>query len=247
MFFLVDIYLSGNRIGAMNTQTTLDLVTKLPLSEVPRKKHRGVLCLDQKALQVDGIFKLGDPHPSYEGIFFYSLLKNGQNWKTQGWLDNKRKKDNEHKKARRKNDPEWAKAQDAKENQAKRDKMGEEAYLAYMRKHGKAAYKRNPEAFALKASRYEKRIRHMYKNLSPFLKKKVDEIYSLRQQLNEAAVGAGMFGKGFNGNKRYAFAVDHIMPVTHDELCGLHIPCNLKLIEADANSSKSNKVLPSEC
>jgi len=64
VFFLVDIYLSGNRIGAMNTQTTLDLVTKLPLSEVPRKKHRGVLCLDQKALQVDGIFKLGDPHPS---------------------------------------------------------------------------------------------------------------------------------------------------------------------------------------
>lgn len=230
----------------MHTQTTLDLVTKLPFSEVPRRGGKTKF-IYQQALQVDGIFKLGDSHPSYDGIFFYALLTNGQNWKTQEWLDNKRKRDNEHRKARRKNDPEWAKAQDAKENQAKRDKMGEQDYLAYMRKHGKATYKKNPEVAALRASRYEKRIRHMYKNLTPALKKKVDDIYSLRQQLNEAAAGAGMYGKGSNGHKRYAFAVDHVMPVTHDELCGLHIPCNLKLIEADTNSSKSNKVLPSEC
>ena len=227
--------------------------TKLP---IPYKTHRGKQCIDQLALQVkrtskeerNNRFKMGDPHPTHDAVFhMYSVYYGTQQWRTQEWLDNKRKKDNERKKARRKNNPEWAKAQDAKENQAKRDRMGNEAYLAYMRKSNKENYKKNPRSAALKASRYEKRIRHMYKNLTPDLKKKVDDVYKLRQQLNEAAMGAGMYGKGSNGNKRYAFAVDHIMPVTHDELCGLHIPCNLKIIEADTNSSKSNKVLPSEC
>lgn len=227
--------------------------SKLP---IPYKKYRGRVVIDQLALQVkrtrkeerENPFKMGDHHPTHDAIFTsYHQYFGHQLWNTQKWLDNKRAKDNERKKARRKEDPEWAKAQDAKDNQAKRNRMGDEAYLAYMRKNNKESYKKNPEAAAIKAARYEKRIRHMYKNLTPDLKKKVDDIYNLRQQLNEAATGAGMYGKGSNGNKRYAFAVDHIMPVTHDELCGLHIPCNLKIIEADTNSSKSNKVLPSEC
>lgn len=224
--------------------------TKLP---IPYKMYRGRYVIDHKPMETRKTYdelRFQDRvprelHPIYDAEFKCYNYYGAEQWAPVGFNDAKNKSDNERKKARRKNDPEWAKAQDAKENQAKRDKMGEEAYLAYMRKHNKDSYKRNPVAANLKASRYEKRIRHMYKNLSPFLKKKVDEIYSLRQQLNEAAAGAGMYGKGSNGNKRYAFAVDHVMPVTHDELCGLHIPCNLKLIEADANSAKSNKVLPS--
>ncbi len=188
----------------------------------------------------------GELHPIYHAEFKEYNTYGAEQWVPVGYIKEKNERGNERKKARRREDPEWAKAQDAKENQAKRNRMGDEAYLAYMRRNNKESYKKNPEAAAIKAARYEKRIRHMYKNLTPDLKKKVDDIYNLRQQLNEAAMGAGMYGKGSNGNKRYAFAVDHIMPVTHDELCGLHIPCNLKIIEADTNSSKSNKVLPSE-
>jgi hypothetical protein len=236
---------------------------KLP---IPYKTHAGRQCIDQTALQVkrtwkeerNNPFKQGDPHPTHEAVFHvYHRWYGTQQWKTQEWLDNKRKYNNERKKNRRKNDPEWAKAQDAKENQAKRDKMGEEAYLADMRKRSREDYKNNPEPYAIRASKYQKRIRDMYEKLPTYLKEEVDEIYSLRRQLNEAAMGAGMYGKGANTHKRYAFAVDHIIPLKPSKIkfkgkwrrpyMGLHTPWNLQILEAAENISKSNKVLPSEC
>jgi len=73
----------------MTTQTTLDIVTKLPLSEVPRRgKH-----FNQKALQVAGEFTRCDPHPVYEGLFYWSKRPDGTQkwyteylWKNQGRL-----------------------------------------------------------------------------------------------------------------------------------------------------------------
>jgi hypothetical protein len=73
----------------MHTQITLDLVTKLPLSEAPRYGSR----LNQKALQVSGDFTCCDPHPVYEGLFYWSKRPNGTHrwatedyWKNQGLL-----------------------------------------------------------------------------------------------------------------------------------------------------------------
>jgi len=64
----------------MHTQTTLDLVARLLLSEAPR---RGKL-LNQKALQVAGEFTSCDPHPVYEGLFYYKNQSNGiQRWATE--------------------------------------------------------------------------------------------------------------------------------------------------------------------
>jgi len=240
-------------IKAYQNRIEMDVsISKLP---VPYKMYRGRLVIDHAQMETRNTVEelkevnrvRGELHPIYHAEFKEYNIYGGEQWVPVGGIKEQNERGKERKKARRKEDPEWAKAQDAKDNQAKRDRMGNEAFLAHMRKRNKESYKKNPEAAAIRAARYEKRIRHMYKKLTPDLKKKVDDIYNLRQQLNEAAAGAGMYGKGFNGNKRYAFAVDHIMPVTHDELCGLHIPCNLKIIEADTNSSKSNKVLPSEC
>jgi len=74
----------------MTTQITLDIVTKLPLSEVPRKKHRGMLCLDPKALQVAGEFTCCDPHPVYKGLFYWGKGSNGtQWWVTEDYWKNK--------------------------------------------------------------------------------------------------------------------------------------------------------------
>lgn len=36
--------------------------------------------------------------------------------------------------------------------------------------------------------------------------------------------------------------VDHIMPLIHDSLCGLHVPWNLRVITAQENWSKNNRV-----
>lgn len=69
----------------MPTQTTLELVTKLPFSEAPRwgkGRHKGQL--NQKLLQVAGEVTCCDPHPVYEGLFYWSKRPNGtQVWNTE--------------------------------------------------------------------------------------------------------------------------------------------------------------------
>ena len=63
----------------MHTQITLDLVTRLPLSEAPRFGSR----LSQTALQVAGNFNQCDPHPIYEGLFYTSYKNKKQTWATE--------------------------------------------------------------------------------------------------------------------------------------------------------------------
>ena len=62
----------------MHTHSTLDLVTKLPFSEVPRRGKR----FNQKALQVEGEVTKCDPHPVYEGLFYWNNQTNGNQWWT---------------------------------------------------------------------------------------------------------------------------------------------------------------------
>ena len=38
--------------------------------------------------------------------------------------------------------------------------------------------------------------------------------------------------------------VDHIVPVNHELVCGLHVPCNLQVLTAEANWEKSNNFIP---
>lgn len=39
------------------------------------------------------------------------------------------------------------------------------------------------------------------------------------------------------------FNVDHIIPLNHPDICGLHVPWNLQVLEKTKNIKKSNKIL----
>lgn len=43
--------------------------------------------------------------------------------------------------------------------------------------------------------------------------------------------------------KSKRLSVDHIVPLTHPKVCGLHVPWNLKLIPLVVNISKGNKMV----
>ena len=59
-------------------------------------------------------------------------------------------------------------------------------------------------------------------------RKAITEIFRTRDALNK------IYGKG-------AYHADHIVPLKGENVCGLHIACNLRVITAEANLRKGNR------
>ena len=91
-------------------------------------------------------------------------------------------------------------------------------------------YKRHPEYMKMRSSissrKYKAHVRKATPDWSDI--SLVDRVYFECYEMNKSA--------GFT-----KYHVDHIIPLRGDNVSGLHVPENLRIIEAKENLSKSNK------
>lgn len=95
----------------------------------------------------------------------------------------------------------------------------------------KYAYKlKNPELYKALTSVRKRRHRNATPSwLSAGQKLAIRQLYLQAMQLTKMT------------GERYV--VDHIVPLISDEVCGLHVPWNLRVITQEENLKKSNKLL----
>ena len=99
------------------------------------------------------------------------------------------------------------------------------------RKRHKTAYKeKNPELY--KALTSVRKRRH--RKASPRWMTKEQKL-AIRQLYLQAMDLTRLTGE--------RYVVDHIIPLISDEVCGLHVPWNLRVITQEENLRKSNKLL----
>ena len=241
----------------MTTQTTLNLVTKLPFSEVPRLGGK-TKPIYQQALQVDGSFKQGDPHPLYEGLVFRCKRKDkGQRWVTQESLERDKDKSREYdennkhiRRAYRERNKEKIAKREAKYYKDNWDKKRKyrEGRREHTRKSINKNYDNNKAYYAAKRNRRRKHLKQNIR-LTKAQREELNEIHALRIELNLAAVGAGMFPEGNNKQNRWAFEVHHTFPIQEnkDIYMGLDAPWNLEILSVADHKKAHSYASPSEC
>ena len=141
----------------------------------------------------------------------------------------------------------------AKDNEKRSEKPKSEAAKAAGRKY----YEKNKEAVKARANARppEERRRHKknYKEANPDLYK---ALTSVRKRRHRNATPKWLTnGEKLSMRQLYLqameltrltgerYVVDHIVPLISDEVCGLHVPWNLRVITQEENLRKSNKLL----
>ena len=111
------------------------------------------------------------------------------------------------------------------------------------RVHRKNSYRQNPEKYRSQSKYYREnnpdkrshwqKAREARKKqacpkwLSDGQLSDIQDLYKLRDKLSK------VFGVDYH--------VDHIVPLNGKDICGLHVPWNLQILESSLNLSKSNK------
>lgn len=98
------------------------------------------------------------------------------------------------------------------------------------RAYKKRYHERNPEYRKAQTSLRKRRHREATPSwVTPEQKKQMRSLYLEAQRLTKIT------------GERYV--VDHIIPLISDEVCGLHVPWNLRVITQEENLKKSNKLV----
>jgi 5-methylcytosine-specific restriction endonuclease McrA len=98
----------------------------------------------------------------------------------------------------------------------------------YARERGRGYYQENKEAFLVRRSLRQSRVKFATPPMSDKHKAEMAEIYRKAKQLSR--------------DTGVQYHVDHIFPLVGKNCCGLHVPWNLKIITAQENLRKHNKV-----
>jgi hypothetical protein len=118
----------------------------------------------------------------------------------------------------------------AKNNPEKRRKITQKYKAKNREKLNKKTrewFRKNPEKLrGYLAKRRAQRLNATPKWLSKEDLKRIDDIYT----------SAKVLGEKFKVN----YHVDHIIPLNGENVCGLHVPWNLQLLEASLNIAKGN-------
>ena len=87
--------------------------------------------------------------------------------------------------------------------------------------------------FPERHAHYEALRRARKRNATPawLTKDQLQEIKDMYARCNEMS------------DDKTQYHVDHILPLKGENVCGLHVPWNLQILEASKNISKSNKVV----
>ena len=145
-------------------QLEFNFASRRPFVEVPRwKEGRYKGKIDQKALQVLGVFKRSDPHPDYSGLFFKQFIKNQQVWITKEKLDELFTLQREHNKKphRRQTQMEQKRTRYAQNptRYLEVSRVWRENNREILRSQGRLAYRRNPDLWKAHSSKRRKKLK----------------------------------------------------------------------------------------
>jgi 5-methylcytosine-specific restriction endonuclease McrA len=136
-------------------------------------------------------------------------------------------------------------------------KRGEKPKSEASKEAGKRYYKKNREAVKARANARPKgevtQYKRKYKEANPELYKALTSVRKRRHR--DATPKWITTGQKLAMRQLYLqameltkltgerYVVDHIVPLISDEVCGLHVPWNLRVITQEENLKKSNKLL----